>query len=213
MTQDQRMDAIYEELKRVSPYVRRSMLVFQCLPSVENTIDPVTFLPLERSVLWITTAHPFLPIIDHNLHRGAFGPHAIIYQSQLEGIAVRGICADHYNIVADAVWDVFLGDVERYAIYQEDGTRIQHSAADPELHEDSTNEEDASPAPQRYSPPLPVKDEPKEGSPDQEPAAPDEHRAAESIIETASRIGRTRTVQTEAATTPTRVNPLKGKLE
>jgi len=148
MTALQRIDAIYEELKGLSPNVRRSMLLYHCLPSVENDLDPVSCLPRERSVLWITTAHPFLPILEHNLAGGHFGRDAMMHRSHIEGIAVRGIYAHHFEGVADLVWAEFLKDTERYLVYEEDGTRIVREVTrrddpEPEPEQDKINEQPA----------------------------------------------------------------------
>ena len=153
MTALQRIDAIYEEVSRLSPSVRRSMLsCYHCLPSVENDIDPVSCLPRERPVLWITTAHPFLPILEYNLGMGLFGADAMMHRSHIEGIAVRGVYATHFEGVANLVWEEFLKDTERYTVYEEDGTRIVRTV--------TRREEEEGQEKRPSSPPLPHGDDP-----------------------------------------------------
>jgi len=126
MTSAERVDCIYRELAAVSPYVRKSMLVYNCVATDYSERDPFTLQIQVRRVLWMTTNHHFFPIAQHLVDQ--HHPMAVIHRSELAGIPMRGIDADVVKVVVELVWEQFAKDPDRYPLYDEDGTRLGTSA-------------------------------------------------------------------------------------
>jgi hypothetical protein len=122
MTAAERTDYVYRDLAAVSPYVRRSMLVYNCVASEYLQTDPHTQQQVTRRVLWMTTSHPFFPVVQRIVDRRySCVP---IHRSSLEGIPMRGVDAEIVEQAAAFIWECFLADTERYFVYTEEGTRI-----------------------------------------------------------------------------------------
>ena len=120
---------IYENLRKTSPYVRRSMLRYDMLPSIEQRVDALG-KPYQRSVLWMTVTHLYVHILNHNL--GVYGPECVIHKGSLVGMSMIGVYSEYVDSVADLVWACFVMqlDLEKYPLYQEDGTRITERPED-----------------------------------------------------------------------------------
>jgi hypothetical protein len=122
MTADERVDYIYQELSAVSPFVRKSMLVYNCIPSNYLETDPRTQQPMARRVLWMATNHPFFPVAKRLIEQ--HHPLGVIHRSTLAGIPMRGVDADVVELVVGLVWGSFLCNTERYPVWDEDGTPL-----------------------------------------------------------------------------------------
>jgi len=118
MTKDAHLQRIYSALQAVSPYVRRSMLVFEAIPSVEQSAGG------ERSVLWMNEGHPLLPILIHNVREGRLGNDAFVHQATLAGMPVCGVYEDDLRRVIDLIWAEFQANSVAYPVYNEDGTPL-----------------------------------------------------------------------------------------
>ena len=129
MSSEERVDYIYRDLAAVSTRVRRSMLVYNCVSSDYTDTDDRTGTQVVRRVLWMTTSHPFFPVIrrlaEHYRVSDQYGPSCVIHCSELAKIPMRGVDSQLVNQVADMIWSHFLANTERYPVYDEDGTRLE----------------------------------------------------------------------------------------
>ena len=122
MSADERVEYIYRDLVAVSPYVRRSMLVYNCVSSDYTGIDERTGQQVVRRVLWMTTSHPFFSVIQRLVD--GHHPDVTIHRSSLAGIPMRGVDWEIVNQIADLIWCYFLADTVRFPVYAEDGTKL-----------------------------------------------------------------------------------------
>jgi len=109
MTVEERVEYVYRELVAVSAYVRRSMLVYNCVSSDYTDMDERTGMQVVRRVLWMTTSHPFFPVIqrlaEHCRNTGQHRPWFVIHRSELaESIPMRGVDSELVSQVADMIW-------------------------------------------------------------------------------------------------------------
>jgi len=129
MTADERVEYIYRDLVAVSAYVRRSMLVYNCVSSDYTDTDERTGMQVVRRVLWMTTSHPFFPVIqrlaEHCRVTGQHHPWFVIHRSELaDSIPMRGVDSELVSQVAEMIWSQFLADTQRFPVYDEDGTKL-----------------------------------------------------------------------------------------
>jgi len=123
MTGEERVDCIYQDLVAVSSVVRRSMLVYNCVPSNYLETDAHTQRQTVRRVLWMAVNHPYYPVARRLIEQ--HHPLGVIHRSSMAGIPMRGLDADIVDLVVDIVWEQFLLNTERYPVYEEDGTRLE----------------------------------------------------------------------------------------
>jgi|WetSurMetagenome_2_1015567.scaffolds.fasta_scaffold00184_37 hypothetical protein len=154
ITADQRIAYVYNELKATSPYVRRSMLIYNCVPTNYTGHQEV------RRVLWMTTSHPFFPVVyrlaEHKYSTSAIGT---VHHAVLAGIPMCGVDSVLVDEVADLIWSRFRSDTERFPIYDEDGTKLgtvprsarpaagEIAVGDDEIPVEVAKDGDADPAP------------------------------------------------------------------
>jgi hypothetical protein len=129
MTADERVECIYRDLEAVSPIVRRSMLVYNCVSSTYTQLDPDTRQSVTRRVLWMTLVHPFFPVVKELTER--HHPLGLIHRSSMAGMPMRGVDADVMDVVAGFIWEQFLACPEKYPVYNEDGTQVSPIGATP----------------------------------------------------------------------------------
>jgi len=124
LSAEERVAYVYRELKAVSPYVRRSMLVYNCVASDYTELDERSHMPVIRRVLWMTTSHPFFPVIQRLVQQQY--PGAVVHRSSLAGIPMRGIDSGIIDAVADMIWGQFCEDTRVYPVYAEDGSPLDN---------------------------------------------------------------------------------------
>jgi hypothetical protein len=135
MTADERVETIYRDLAAVSPIVRRSMLIYNCVSSTYTQVDPDSGYSVTRRVLWMTLLHPFFPVAKDITER--HHPLGIIHRSSMAGMPMRGVDADVMDLVAGLIWEQFLACPDKYPVYNEDGTRLTTAAAAPMVAEET----------------------------------------------------------------------------
>lgn len=116
MTKEEHLTLIYNALREISPYVRRSMLISHAVASEEDDTG--------RTVLWISSGHYLMATLKYNVELGSLGPNSRVYHANLLGISMLGFYEEDVKAVAALVWAEFLQDPGRYPVYAEESAPL-----------------------------------------------------------------------------------------